>query len=77
MGKRGFGYAVAAAMVYLLFVTAPMESFGGPLAANAYAMALILLVNAVPHRPGVAPAFLINRWARRPRPIPPARRPVA
>jgi hypothetical protein len=77
MGKRSFGYAAAAALVYLLFVTAPMESFGGPLAANAYAMALILLVNAVPHRPGVAPAFLANRWAKRPRPIPPARRPVA
>jgi alpha-1,2-mannosyltransferase len=71
-------YAAAAALVYLLFVTAPMESFGGPLAANAFALAMILLVNAVPHRPGVAPAFPVNRWAkRRRRPIPPARRPVA
>ena len=70
-------YAAAAALVYLLFVTAPMKSFGGPLAANAFAIAMILLVNAVPHRPGAAPAFPVNRWARRPRPIPPARRPVA
>jgi len=80
MGKRGRVYAAAAALVYLLFVTAPMESFGGPLAANAFALAMILLVNAVPHRPGVAPAFPVNRWAkraRRPQPIPPARRPVA
>ena len=80
VGKRGWVYAAAAALVYLLFVTAPMERFGGPLAANAFAMAMLLLVNAVPHRPGVAPAFPVNRWAKRPRrpqPIPPARRPVA
>ncbi|HEY7274099.1 MAG TPA: glycosyltransferase 87 family protein [Actinoplanes sp.] len=78
-GRRGLAYAVGAALVYLLFVTAPMESFGGPLAANAYAIGLILLLNAVPWRPGVAPAFPINRWAkrsRRPQTIPPARRPV-
>jgi alpha-1,2-mannosyltransferase len=79
-GRRGVGYAMGAALVYLLFVIAPMNSFGGPLAANAYAIALILLVNAVPWRPGVAPAFPINRWAKRPRrpqTIPPARRPVS
>jgi alpha-1,2-mannosyltransferase len=75
----GLGYAASAALVYLLFVVAPMWSFRGPLAANVYGLALILLVNAVPWRPGVAPAFPINRWAkrsRRPQPIPPARRPV-
>jgi alpha-1,2-mannosyltransferase len=79
-GWRGLGYAAGAALVYLLFVIAPMENAGSPLAANAYALALILLVNAVPWRPGVAPAFPINRWAkrsRRPQPIPPARRPVS
>jgi alpha-1,2-mannosyltransferase len=78
-GPRGLGYAVSAALVYLLFVAAPMWSVHGPLAANAYAVALILLVNTVPWRPGVAPAFPINRWrkrSRRPQPIPPARRPV-
>jgi alpha-1,2-mannosyltransferase len=78
-GRRGLGYAVAAALVYLLFVTAPIWSVPGPLAGNAYALALILLVNAVPWRPLVAPAFPINRWtkrSRRPQPIPPARRPV-
>jgi alpha-1,2-mannosyltransferase len=77
--KRSIGYALAAALVYLLFVIAPTESFGGPLAANAYALSLILLVNTVPWRAGAAPAFPINRWAKRSRrrqPIPPARRPV-
>ena len=78
-GRPGLGYAASAALVYLLFVIAPMWSVGGPLAGNAYALALILLVNAVPWRPGVAPAFPINRWIGRPRhsqPVPPARRPV-
>jgi alpha-1,2-mannosyltransferase len=74
----GLGCAASAALVYLLFVIAPMWSLGGPLVANAYALALILLVNAVPWRPGVVPAFPINRWSKRsrPQPIPPARRPV-
>jgi alpha-1,2-mannosyltransferase len=78
-GRQGLGYAATAALTYLVFVIAPMWISDGPLAANAYALAMILLVNAVPWRPGVAPAFPINRWAKRPRrtqPIPPARRPV-
>jgi alpha-1,2-mannosyltransferase len=64
----------------LLFVAAPIWTVPGPVAANAYALALILLVNALPWRPGVAPAFPVNRWinsARRGRHIPPARRPGA
>ena len=77
----GLGYAVAAVLTYLLFVIAPvwtLAGFGG-IAANSYALALILLVNALPWRPGVAPAFPVNRWARQrsgARPIPPARRPM-
>jgi alpha-1,2-mannosyltransferase len=67
----GAGWAAAGSVTYLLFVVAP-----GP--ANAYAFGLILLVNALPWRPGVAPAYPINRWLKRPvaRPIPPARRPT-
>jgi alpha-1,2-mannosyltransferase len=82
----GAGYAVAAALTYLLFVTAEAWRFGdagalaGMIGGNAYALSLILLVNALPWRPGAAPAFPINRWVkqirRRPRPIPPARRPT-
>jgi alpha-1,2-mannosyltransferase len=41
---------------------------------NAYALALIVLVNALPWRPGVAPAFPVNRWPRRR--VPTARRPT-
>jgi alpha-1,2-mannosyltransferase len=72
---RGRGYAIAAALTYLLFVVAPVWTFFG----NAYAFGLILLVNTLPWRNGVAPAFPINRWlkpARRKQPIPPARRPM-
>jgi alpha-1,2-mannosyltransferase len=79
-GQRfpGAGYAAAAVLVYALFVLAPVwrladeGGLAGMLGGNAYALALILLVNALPWRPGVAPAFPINRWAR-----PPVRRPVA
>jgi alpha-1,2-mannosyltransferase len=48
------------------------------LGGNAYAVGLILLVNALPWRPGVAPAFPINRWIKqtRQRVVPPARRPT-
>jgi alpha-1,2-mannosyltransferase len=73
---RGVGYAVAGALTYLLFVVAPVWTFFG----NAYAFGLILLVNALPWRAGVAPAFPINRWIaprRRKQPIPPARRPMS
>jgi alpha-1,2-mannosyltransferase len=71
---RGAGWAVAGLLVYLLFVVAP----GWTVARDAYALALILLVNVLPWRPGVAPAFPINRWLRpaRPRPIPASRPPT-
>jgi alpha-1,2-mannosyltransferase len=78
----GAGYAAAAALTYLVFVSAPVWAFGhaggpaGMIGGNAYALVLILLVSALPWRPGVAPAFPINRWAkqvrRQPRVVPPA-----
>ncbi len=79
LGHRypGVGYAVAAVLTALLFVAAPVWTVDDPFARNSYALALILLVNALPWRPGVAPAFPVNRWAGRRRPaIPPARRPT-
>jgi alpha-1,2-mannosyltransferase len=80
----GGGWAAAALLTYLLFLIAPVWTFGGGrgvvgmLGGNAYAIGLILLVNALPWRPGVAPAFPINRWIKqsRRRVIPPARRPT-
>jgi alpha-1,2-mannosyltransferase len=81
--RPGTAFAVAAVATYLLFVIAPVWRFAdtgglvGILGENAYALALILLVNALPWRPGVAPAFPINRWMKqRRRAIPPARRPM-
>jgi alpha-1,2-mannosyltransferase len=66
-GRRpGLGCAVAAGATYLLFVLAPMWSVHDALSRNAYALAAILLVNALPWRPGVAPAFPVNRWLGRP-----------
>jgi alpha-1,2-mannosyltransferase len=73
----GAGYATGAVLAYLVFVAAPiwtLGQFGGLVAmlgGNAYALTLIVLVNALPWRPGVAPAFPINRWPR-----PPVRRRV-
>ena len=61
----GLSYALAAGVTYLLFVLAPMWSLPDTFSANCYALALILLVNALPWRPGVAPAFPINRWVGR------------
>ena len=78
-GHRGAGYAISAVLAYLLFVSAPVWTGTGVLASNSYALALILLVNALPWRHGAAPAFPINRWVRRrsgARPIPSARRPT-
>lgn len=81
----GAGYASAAVLVVLLFVVAPLwmadevGGLAGLLGGNAYALALIVLINALPWRPGVAPAFPVNRWLRRrpvTRRIPPARRPT-
>jgi alpha-1,2-mannosyltransferase len=60
----------------LLFTLAPAWTVGD----DAYALALILLVNVLPWRPGAAPAFPINRWLRTPRnrarPIPASRPPT-
>ncbi|MFB9360830.1 glycosyltransferase 87 family protein [Actinoplanes nipponensis] len=63
--RPGLAFAVAAGTTYLLFVLAPMWSLHDPFSANCYALALVLLVNALPWRPGVAPAFPINRWLGR------------
>jgi len=74
----GAGFAAGAVLTGLLFVAAPMwalDDVGGVvglLGGNAYAFALILLVNGLPWRPGVAPAFPVNRWLRPPAP----RRPI-
>jgi alpha-1,2-mannosyltransferase len=56
----GLGHGIAAVLVYLLFVVDPVWTLGW----NGYTFALILLINALPWRPGVAPAV-------------PTRRPVA
>jgi alpha-1,2-mannosyltransferase len=82
----GARYAAAAALTYLSFVVAPVWTYGqagglaGMIGGNAYALGLILLISALPWRPGVAPAFPVNRWARQvrrpPRPVPPARGPA-
>ncbi|GGQ45401.1 glycosyltransferase 87 family protein [Couchioplanes azureus] len=77
----GAGPAVAAAAVYLLVVLAPMGSFADPVSRNSYALALILLVNALPWRPGAASAVPVDRWAtrrasRRAMTIPPPREPL-
>ena len=82
-GRRfpGLGLAAAALATYLLFLVAPVWIFDDAVLRNAYALGLILLVNTLPWRAGVAPAFPINRWLGRRRPvaarvIPPARRPM-
>ncbi|OJF11613.1 glycosyltransferase 87 family protein [Couchioplanes caeruleus] len=77
----GAGLAVAAGSVYLLVVLAPMGSFADPVSRNSYALALILLVNALPWRPGAAPAVPVDRWerrraSRRAMTIPPPREPL-
>jgi alpha-1,2-mannosyltransferase len=61
-GRRfpGLGHAAAAIVVYLL-CAAPS---GWTVGWDADALALIVLLNALPWRPGVAPAFPINRWPR-------------
>jgi alpha-1,2-mannosyltransferase len=77
-GRRfpGAGFAAGGLATYLLFLLAPMGALAGLggltgiVGGNAYAIAMILLLNALPWRPGVAPAFPINRWLR-----PPVRRP--
>ncbi|MFF5295140.1 glycosyltransferase 87 family protein [Paractinoplanes globisporus] len=61
----GLGFAVAAALVYFLVVLDPRWTTGW----NGYAFILILLLNALPWRPGVAPALPARR-----RVVPPLRR---
>lgn len=73
----GAGLAAAAALTYLLVVLAPMGNLTDPLSGNAYALALILLVNTLPWRPGAAPAVPSDPWVtRRPTTIPPPREPL-
>jgi alpha-1,2-mannosyltransferase len=88
----GIGSAITGVGVYLTLVAAPMwayrhqlpetshyaDGFVGMLLENAIGFALILLVAALPWRPGASPAFHANPWAptAKRRPIPPARRPI-
>lgn len=75
----GAGFAAAAVITYLLFLLAPVWTVDAALVRNSYALALVLLVSALPWRPGVAPAVATSRWiGQRPaaRAIPPARRPM-
>jgi alpha-1,2-mannosyltransferase len=58
--RPGLGHAVAAAVVYLV-VALPS---GWTTGWDAELAALVVLLNALPWRPGVAPAFPINRWPR-------------
>ncbi|WP_412738210.1 glycosyltransferase family 87 protein [Krasilnikovia sp. MM14-A1259] len=66
----GTGYAMAAVLTYLLFVTAPMWTLAGAggtvgtVGGNAYALGLILLINGLPARMGAAPAFPVDHWRR-------------
>ena len=60
--RAGLLLTLAAGVTYLLLVLAPMGSLHDPFSSNSPALALILLVNALPWRPGVAPAFPVNRW---------------
>ena len=61
-GRRfpGLGHAAGAAVVYLLCTVPPRWTVSW----DADAFALIVLLNVLPWRPGVAPAFPINRWPR-------------
>ena len=53
----GLGFAIAAALVYSLTLADPRWTAGW----NGYAFTLILLLNALPWRPGVAPAIPARR----------------
>jgi alpha-1,2-mannosyltransferase len=58
--RPGLGHAIAAVVVYLV-VTLPSTWTAS---WNAELLTVIVLLNALPWRPGVAPAFPINRWPR-------------
>jgi len=62
----GLGHAVAAVVVYLV-VALPASWTAS---WNAQLLVLVVLLNALPWRPGVAPAFPINRWPRQVRRTP-------
>ncbi|BCJ53297.1 hypothetical protein Asp14428_47720 [Actinoplanes sp. NBRC 14428] len=75
--RPGSGLATAAVLTYLLVVLAPMSGLTDPVSRNSYALALILLVNALPWRPGAAPTAPAPRVASdRPAIIPPPREPL-
>jgi alpha-1,2-mannosyltransferase len=61
-GRRipGLGAAAGAVAVYLLCTVPSSWTVGW----DADAVALIILLNTLPWRPGAAPAFPINRWPR-------------
>ncbi|WP_250031822.1 glycosyltransferase 87 family protein [Paractinoplanes maris] len=63
----GLGYATAALLTYLLLALPPEWTVGW----NAYGFAVIVLMNALPWRPGVAPATPVVR-----RPVVPVRVPA-
>jgi alpha-1,2-mannosyltransferase len=87
----GAGHAVAGVVVLLMLMVAPIWAYEhrlpetshyadgliGMLMENSIGIMLILLVAALPWRPGASPAFQVDPWAPtvRRRPIPPARRP--
>jgi alpha-1,2-mannosyltransferase len=58
--RPGLGHAVAAVVVYLVVALPSTWTASW----NAELLTLIVLLNALPWRPGVAPAFPINRWPR-------------
>jgi len=60
----GLGWFAFAATVYLLFVVAPIWTVDDAFARNAYAITLILILNVLPWRAGLAPAFPVDRWRR-------------
>ncbi len=88
----GVGIAAAGAAVYLMLVIVPVWAYEhrlpetshyadgivGMLLENTVGFVLILLVAALPWRPGASPAFRAHPWAAsaRRRPVPPARRPI-
>jgi alpha-1,2-mannosyltransferase len=88
----GVALAVAAGVTYLMLVASPVWAYAhrlpetshyadgivGMLLENSVGLVLILLVAALPWRPGASPAFHPHPWAPtvRRRPIPPARRPM-
>ncbi|MGK5679867.1 glycosyltransferase 87 family protein [Actinoplanes sp. URMC 104] len=63
----GLGYAVGALATYLLLIAPPQWTVGW----NAYAFAVIVLMNALPWRPAVVPANPVVR-----RPVAPVRVPA-